>query len=126
MQDRQTYYPKLFICLPMQSYRRANIVRLAVASLVSFVSPQFLPVNNAPRMMLNLNPQVDSPLFAATAAAAVPLQLYHKDPVHQPLGLSLNSVKLRAFKIQFKSTLVCTNFVTLIPVPEKDNKLYFE
>ena len=35
------------------------------------------------------NPQVDSPPFAATVAAAGPLQLYQEDPVHQPLGLSV-------------------------------------
>ena len=35
-----------------------------------------------------LNPKVDSPLFAATVAAAAPLQHNQVDPVHQPLGLS--------------------------------------
>ena len=34
-----------------------------------------------------LNPKVHSPLFAATTAAAVPLQLYQEDPVCQPFGL---------------------------------------
>ena len=33
-----------------------------------------------------LNPKVDSPPFATTAAAA-PLQYYQVDPVHQFLGL---------------------------------------
>ena len=36
-----------------------------------------------------LNPKVDSQLFAATVVAAVPLQHYQVDPVHQPLGLSI-------------------------------------
>ena len=35
-----------------------------------------------------LNPKVDSPPFAATVAAAAPLQHYQVDPVHQPWGLS--------------------------------------
>ena len=35
----------------------------------------------------HLNPKVDRPQFAATVAAAVPLQHYQIDPVHQPLGL---------------------------------------
>ena len=34
-----------------------------------------------------LNPKVDSPPFAATVAAAVPLQLYQVDTAHQPMGL---------------------------------------
>ena len=34
-----------------------------------------------------LNPKVDSPLSAATVAAAVPLHYYQLDPVHQSLGL---------------------------------------
>ena len=43
------------------------------------------------RQLFVLNPQVDSPLFAATiAAAAASLQLYQEDPVHQPLGLNLS------------------------------------
>ena len=37
---------------------------------------------------LLLNPKVDSPQFAATVAAAAPLQHYQIDPVHQPLDLS--------------------------------------
>ena len=37
----------------------------------------------------NLNPQVDSPLFAATVATAAPLQLYQEDRVHQPLCLNV-------------------------------------
>ena len=38
--------------------------------------------------MCHLTPKVDIPLFAATAAAAAPVQHYQVDPVHQPLGLS--------------------------------------
>ena len=34
----------------------------------------------------SIDSQVDSPLFAATVAAAAPLQLYQEDPVHQPLA----------------------------------------
>ena len=34
-----------------------------------------------------LNPKADIPPFAATVAAASPLQLYQVDPVHQSLGL---------------------------------------
>ena len=37
--------------------------------------------------LVNLNPKVHSPPFAATVAAAEPLQLYQEDPVCQPLGL---------------------------------------
>ena len=35
----------------------------------------------------HLNPKVDSPLFAATVAAAAPLQHCQVDLVHQLLGL---------------------------------------
>ena len=38
-----------------------------------------------------LNPQVDSPPFSATVAAAALLQLYQEDPVHKPLGLRTHS-----------------------------------
>ena len=45
---------------------------------------------------LSLHPKVDSPPFAATvAAAAMPLQHYQVDPVHQPLGLRSPVVKDR-------------------------------
>ena len=33
-----------------------------------------------------LNPKVDNPPFAASVAAAVPLQHYQVDTAHQPLG----------------------------------------
>ena len=37
----------------------------------------------------HVNPKVDSPPFAATVAAAAPLQHYQVDTVHQPLGLTM-------------------------------------
>ena len=45
------------------------------------------------RYEVSLNPQVDTPPFAATVTAAAPIQLYQVDPVHQSWGLN---TKLKA------------------------------
>ena len=47
---------------------------------------KFLSIKCKP---ISLNPKVDSPPFAATVAAAAPLQHYQVDPVHKPLDLSI-------------------------------------
>ena len=62
-------------------------------------------------MVTVLNPQVDSPPFAATVVAAVPLQLYQEDPVYHPSGLSTNrpiylSTDALFFKLRKKTQVI--------------------
>ena len=68
------------------SFRIQNKILYALRFWGAFLCP-LLCLSTVPNC-LYLSPQVDSPPFAATVAAAVPLQLYHEDPVHQPLGLT--------------------------------------
>ena len=49
-----------------------------------------VPVDSSRPQVSPLNSKDNSPPFAATVAAAAPLQHYQEDPVHQPWGLREN------------------------------------
>ena len=63
-----------------------------------------------------LNLKVDSPLFAATVAAAALLHHYQVDPVHQPL-------LLRWKKVNFRWT---RNFQVVSVIPQSNYKYYID
>ena len=71
----------------------------------------------------NLNPQVDSPPFAATVVAAAAIQYYQEDPVLQSLGLNalfpcfqstiaFCGLSVTAFNIKKKSVFLIVRHIT--------------